>query len=309
MVSYLRTPKQFLVLSILTTGDGGSGTSSYTATLATNAALASAYPSNYLDIRRHLIDNGLGEEGITPTAQDTADIAADTVPTSLRFDNTHPNAAGIKVIARKVAQTILDKGWWPADDVYIPAAQNVPKRLPLTSTSSFVSMAASTAVRLLQSFSLRMLVLPDAFPPAVNATWARRYSTTDTAQHAWQFFVLTTGKPRVQYFPVSANTAITNDSTVAAVYTPGTPLWLRADVNAAASSVSFYTSTDNTTWTQLGSAIANTASAIDATGTAPVEFGGYAATSTASNCSPSTRQRPTSTRTSPRRALPAPAGP
>lgn len=90
MVSRLSTAqKRFVIMSIIngvysyeTQGNTG-----YTQIVQANAAIQQLYPANYLDVRRLLIDQGLTVAGITPTVFDTADIANDTVPTSL-----HPTA-------------------------------------------------------------------------------------------------------------------------------------------------------------------------------------------------------------------------
>lgn len=53
----------------------------------------------YVNIRRYLIDHALSDLGMTPTAQDTTDMAAGTIPTSLRTDGVHHTAAAQQAIA------------------------------------------------------------------------------------------------------------------------------------------------------------------------------------------------------------------
>lgn len=67
-----------------------------------NADLDTAYGVRFADVRRELIDNGLTLAGITPTAQDLIDIAADVIPSSLRSDALHLNTAGYGVVASLV---------------------------------------------------------------------------------------------------------------------------------------------------------------------------------------------------------------
>ena len=53
------------------------------------------------------MENGLTVAGITPTEQDETDIAAGTVPTSLRSDGVHLNAAGYKALGTMLADKIV----------------------------------------------------------------------------------------------------------------------------------------------------------------------------------------------------------
>jgi hypothetical protein len=112
------TPDQprFLVVSILTNSverrDGSSGNQeAYGKVMTANNALAARYGDRFLDVRKYLITNGLADAGLTPTPQDLLDIASDTVPASLRADETHPNAKGYTVIANYIYQALLAKGW------------------------------------------------------------------------------------------------------------------------------------------------------------------------------------------------------
>lgn len=76
-----------------------------------NAYLLATYPDNYIDIQTELVENGLALENITPTAQDEEDIAGGFIPSSLMYDNTHPNQYGRKAIAKIIYRWILEKGW------------------------------------------------------------------------------------------------------------------------------------------------------------------------------------------------------
>ena len=88
------------------------GQSRYVQLRAIEEAITAKWPNNAFNMRRWLIDKGLAALGLTPTTQDLADIANDTVPTSLRTDNVH-FIAGVyapAVLAIK-AQIIEPKGW------------------------------------------------------------------------------------------------------------------------------------------------------------------------------------------------------
>jgi hypothetical protein len=79
--------------------------------MTVNAWLAATYPDNYLDLRGYLIANGLADAGITPTADDLADIASDTIPRSLMVDGVHLTDAAQVVMATQVYNFIQSKGW------------------------------------------------------------------------------------------------------------------------------------------------------------------------------------------------------
>jgi hypothetical protein len=74
--------------------------------------LAVRFGRRYLNVRRYLIDYGLADLGITPTAQDKTDIAAGTVPTSLRLDRVHHTVAAQQAIAEfLLLPRLRELGW------------------------------------------------------------------------------------------------------------------------------------------------------------------------------------------------------
>lgn len=103
--------KRVLVLSVCNGLNEGTGTGAYNNIAAVNKELARHFGDQFVDVRRYLIDFGLAEAGITPTSQDTADIAADTIPASLRNDNVHLLGIGYTVIANLIARVLRAKGW------------------------------------------------------------------------------------------------------------------------------------------------------------------------------------------------------
>jgi len=76
-----------------------------------NDELALTFGTNFIDIRRYLIDFGLRDAGIAPTMQDQTDITHDVVPSSLRFDKLHLNSAGYSVVGNYVARLIRGRHW------------------------------------------------------------------------------------------------------------------------------------------------------------------------------------------------------
>lgn len=103
----------YLILGIVNGTAEGTGTSIHTNITTYNARLAALYGRRFLDIRRLLIDHGLAQAGILPTAQDTADIAADTVPASLRTDTVHLTVVGRQVVAQFVYERLQELGLEP----------------------------------------------------------------------------------------------------------------------------------------------------------------------------------------------------
>lgn len=78
---------------------------------AADAKMLETFGNHYFPSRRMLVDFGLSMAGITPTAQDTTDMAAGAVPTSLRYDGTHLNAAGYTVLGTMLASKIRGLGY------------------------------------------------------------------------------------------------------------------------------------------------------------------------------------------------------
>tara|TARA_Y100001933_G_scaffold264586_1_gene331109 strand:+ start:4163 stop:5197 length:1035 start_codon:yes stop_codon:yes gene_type:complete len=66
---------------------------------------------DFIPLRRWAIDFGLEEAGITPTTQDDTDVAADTVPDSLRFDGVHWNTDAYAAAASFIYNCIQTRGY------------------------------------------------------------------------------------------------------------------------------------------------------------------------------------------------------
>lgn len=107
MVNKLRHSR-FLVLSVLNSDSEPSGSARHDKALEIRDRLSKRYPLNFYDIREYLIQDGLDDAGITPTAQDLIDISNDIVPTSLRSDGIHLNTDGYNLVAEKVKENIIN---------------------------------------------------------------------------------------------------------------------------------------------------------------------------------------------------------
>lgn len=75
-------------------------------------ALLLKYGRNFINMRDYLVRQGLQDCGITPTAQDNADISVGKPPTSLRTDTVHFNDQGYNVIANQIYKRGKELGYW-----------------------------------------------------------------------------------------------------------------------------------------------------------------------------------------------------
>ncbi len=76
-----------------------------------NEALAEAFGEHFLDIRAYLLENGLNDAGISPTGQDERDLAAGEIPSSLRIDEVHGNAAFYRIIGEQACLKLEELGY------------------------------------------------------------------------------------------------------------------------------------------------------------------------------------------------------
>ena len=106
--------KRSLVLSIITGAQNYNTSTWYRRVVAANARLAEIYGDTFIDDRRYLIDHGLADAGITPTAADQYSIDRDTIPPSLLADDlTHLLAPGLTIRANLAVARMRQLGWYP----------------------------------------------------------------------------------------------------------------------------------------------------------------------------------------------------
>lgn len=113
MVDHLTVrQKRFLVVSICNGGAAeGSGSGTYTQIAAANAELAETFGDHFVDLRSYMVNQAIHDAGLTPTGDDTTDMAADGIPLSLRNDGIHFNAAGYTQVGQFLARQIIARGW------------------------------------------------------------------------------------------------------------------------------------------------------------------------------------------------------
>jgi hypothetical protein len=78
---------------------------------------AEQFGANFLNLRKYMVENGLTENGLTATEEDTARIAKGLVPTSLLRGNndedlTHPNAYGANSQMLAYYHKGVELGYW-----------------------------------------------------------------------------------------------------------------------------------------------------------------------------------------------------
>lgn len=105
--------------------------------------LARTFGARFVNVREYLSTRGLADAGITPTSDDTADMAVGAVPRSLRAGSTTPHltATGHYLVARLFARTIVRLGWGTVTGTITP-----PSGIPLLAGSSREWNARSHAV-------------------------------------------------------------------------------------------------------------------------------------------------------------------
>lgn len=103
---------RFVIIGVTNGTNEGIGTANYIAIQAVNAALASTYGGRFYDLRADFIANGLATAGLTPTADDLADIAADRPPRQLMADSIHPTTTGYAAQKTLFAAWLTQKGYF-----------------------------------------------------------------------------------------------------------------------------------------------------------------------------------------------------
>lgn len=102
---------RYLVVSVTNGQAEPFGSANYDTIMAINAKLLAEHGTNFVDVRRHLIDYGLTDAGITPTAGDLTAISEDRIPPSLMADSIHLNTQGQNSVGKKIAAVMTEKGW------------------------------------------------------------------------------------------------------------------------------------------------------------------------------------------------------
>ncbi|WP_164903071.1 GDSL-type esterase/lipase family protein [Rhizobium leguminosarum] len=112
-VAALPAGSKFLILPSFNSSNEPAGSAGYINKMANNAAVAAAFPNNYLDIRSMLI--ALQAPG--QPYQDGTAYAGDYLSANLRFfngtstDALHPNALCVSLYAQMIGDRLIADGW------------------------------------------------------------------------------------------------------------------------------------------------------------------------------------------------------
>jgi len=82
-----------------------------TSTDADDVAWFNEFGRRFIAARQYLMEFGLSDAGITPTAQDITDMAAGVIPSSLRADSVHWTANGYSILGNLVFQRLTEMDW------------------------------------------------------------------------------------------------------------------------------------------------------------------------------------------------------
>jgi hypothetical protein len=113
MVNFLPSGQRALVCGTITAIDEGQGTEGYDAVVSINDQLAAAYPYSYWDMRAWLVHDAIYALKITPTPEDLADMAADTLPPSIMVpgETLHYSPATAAALADEIRVQLTNRGW------------------------------------------------------------------------------------------------------------------------------------------------------------------------------------------------------
>lgn len=106
-----RDPSSHLVLSIPPSTSDTPGSSTRIALDAANAAIKAAFPRQWVDWAGYLTSAvTLQQAGVTPTSQDTTDIANGIVPASFRGDALHYNGLAYDMVNPLIVRELVARG-------------------------------------------------------------------------------------------------------------------------------------------------------------------------------------------------------
>jgi len=150
-------------------------------------------------------------------------------------------------------------------------------------SGNYASTPDAAALDITGDIDLRVKVALDDWTPGALSTLVGKYGAS--GQRSYLLYVNTTGTLGFQS-TADGSTTIISVSTVAPTVTDGATLWVRAtldvDNGASGNTVTFYTSTDGTNWTQLGDPVVNAGTTSIFNSTALLGVGAYGTSGTTS---------------------------
>ncbi|MBY3564143.1 SGNH/GDSL hydrolase family protein [Rhizobium laguerreae] len=106
-VADLAPGTKFLILPSFNSSNETVGTAGYNNKMANNAAVAAAFPDNYLDVRSMII----AQQAPGQPWQDSGAYADDVVGIALREDGLHLNEFGVALYAGFIGDRLIADGW------------------------------------------------------------------------------------------------------------------------------------------------------------------------------------------------------
>jgi hypothetical protein len=238
-------------------------------------------PSQYFTTTNALAADIKNYPRTTTVADNTAaeDILADSVWRIDAQDHQNEGMPAKKVRNLGTAGPILDC----TSGSTSVADSNDPKFLDWIGTNyvylpgvagNYLTVPDENAFDITGDIDIRVQVALDDWTPAAIA-YVLGKSTA--VQYSYVLQVNTSGTLSLLWSPDGGTTVITKTSTVAPTIGNGQPLWIRAtlDVDNGASGydVQFFTSTNGTTWTQLGTTVTTAGTTSIFSGTAEIRIG------------------------------------
>ena len=146
---------------------------------------------------------------------------------------------------------------------------------------NYMSVPDSAPLRVTGDITIDVRVALDSWTPSAYQNLFAKY-VPGTNQRSWYLGVNADGTLALNWTTDGLGaTLVGSNSTVATGLASGVTKWVRAtldvDNGAAGRDVKFYTSTDGTTWTQLGTTVTTAGTTSIFGGTAPVEVGSRSA--------------------------------
>lgn len=136
--------------------------------------------------------------------------------------------------------------------------------------SNFLSVSHQASFNVTGDLDLRVYVAMDDWTPASSQNLLARWEGLDIA---FFWYLQSSGFPRV-YYRVGGSDH-DRSSTAGVAFADGSPGWLRLTRNATSGDLIFYTSSDGSSWTQLGATVAGPTGALATTTAAPLKVGEY----------------------------------
>lgn len=136
--------------------------------------------------------------------------------------------------------------WSGSNYVYLPGV-----------SGNYLSVPDAAALDITGDIDIRVYVAMDDWTPSSAQILLSKWGTAST-NFSYRLGINTDGRPYFQW-SVTGAAALTSFSTVAPTITDGSALWIRVtldvDNGAVGNTTTFYTSSDGSTWTALGTTV------------------------------------------------------